>query len=92
LTDNLAPALGDLAALRKEAFELSERARAILDDLRPALVGRRVFRWGRVYQIDALRIDNGARVRCYGVTVSGAGKVGTRGFDLGTLDECEIIS
>lgn len=90
-TGNLAPAFTDLAALAAEIDTLRERANAILADIRPALIGQRVAKYGRTWQITQVQIWGSGRVTCYAVRVSKKGKVGTRSFDLGNLDQCEFI-
>lgn len=89
---NLGPAFSDLSAIAAEVEALRVRGRAILDDIRPALIGQRVRRYGREWQVCQVQIWGGGDVTCYGVRVSKKGKVGTRGFDLGLLAQCEFIS
>jgi hypothetical protein len=74
----------DCEHLRREAVE-------ILDGIRPALIGQRVYRYGRMWQIVTARVSSTGAITCYGVTVSRRGKVGTRGFDLGRLADCDFI-
>lgn len=90
-TGNAAPHFADLSAIAEEHRKLQERAREILDQIRPVLIGQRVRQWGRVWQICQVDVRANARVTCYGVTVSKTGKVGTRGFDLGLLENCEFL-
>lgn len=89
---NLAPALADLSGIAREARELHRRANDVLKDIRPALIGLRVRRYGREWQICQVDIRGNASLTCCGVTVSKRGKVGTRAFDLGRLEDCEFLA
>lgn len=91
-TGNLAPHFVDLLRIKGEVAELNRQATAIINDIRPALIGQRVVRFGRVYQICQVDVRRNAQPTCYGVTVSREGKVGSRGFDLGALEDCEFLS
>lgn len=90
-TGNMAPTFADLSRLATESMALSDEARMLLLNIRPALIGQRVRRFNRMWQIVQVDVRGNAQVTCYGVTVSRSGKVGTRGFDLGNLDGCEFI-
>lgn len=91
-TGNLAPAFAELSKLKDEVKTLNDKAKAIIEDVRPALIGQRVSRFGRIYEICQVDVRGSARPTCYGVTVSRDGKVGSRGFDLGALEDCEFLS
>lgn len=91
-TGNLTPHFADLSSISADVRALKDRADVILKDIRPALIGQRVFRYGRHWQIVQIQVNSGGEVSCYGVTVSRKGKVGTRGFDLGLLEHCDFMS
>src|SRR6202021_1851257 len=90
-TGNLAPSLSDLSGLAKDVRAIQDRARAILADIRPGLIGQRVRRFDRVWEIKQVQIWGGGDVTCYGVRGSKRGQGGTRGFDLGMLEQCESL-
>lgn len=90
-TGNLGPSFSDLSAIAAEVEALRVRGRAILADIRPALIGQRVRRYGHDWQISQVQLWAGGNVTCYGVRVSKKGRVGTRGFDLGLLEHCEFL-
>ncbi len=90
-TGNTGPLFSRLRDIAAECALLRREAHEILKDLNPVIIGRRVKRFGRVWQISQARIGNSGSVQCYGVTVSRKGKVGTRDFDLGNLSDCDFI-
>lgn len=89
---NLGPAFEELSAIANESATLNARATTVLDGIRDALIGQHVIQYGRRWQISQVQVWGSARVTCYGVTVSKKGKVGTRGFDLGLLENCRFVS
>ena len=91
-TGNLAPAFADLSGIAKQCADLNNRACVILNDIRPALLGQRVTRYGRLWEVSQVQVWANGRVTCYGVRVSKKGKVGTRGFSLGMLEDCKFIT
>jgi hypothetical protein len=81
-----------LDALRAHAASvdaIQEQVRNLWEDVAPLIVGLRVRRYGRIWQICSGNTYRGI-VHVYGVTVRGD-KIGTRGFSLGRLDECEVL-
>lgn len=88
---NLAPAFAELSQYRRDCACLTASAAKVLAEIRPALIGQRVRQFGRIWQIKQVDVRGNGVVSCYGVTVSKRGRVGTRGFDLGILEECEFI-
>lgn len=90
-TGNLSPSLCTLEQIAATSRKLREDAKRILDDIRPAIIGQRVRQYQRTWEICQVSIASSGDVICYGVTVSKRGKVGTRGFDLGRLQDCEFI-
>lgn len=89
---NMGQHFADLAELEKAQQEIRDSAREILDQIKPALIGQHVRQYGRLWQICQVDVRACAVVTCYGVTVSKTGKVGTRGFDLGMLSDCEFVN
>jgi hypothetical protein len=91
-TGNLAPALAELSRYAKEVDDIKRRANALLCDIGTGLVGQRVRRFdGRIWEICQVDWRYGS-VHCYGVSVSKRGKVGTRAFDLGKLEDCKFLT
>lgn len=91
-TGNLAPIFVDLSRLAFDSRQLHRKATEILNDIRPALLGQRVARYGRTWEICQVQVSLGGNVTCYGHAVNKRGKVGTRGFDLGSLEHCEFLA
>lgn len=88
---NLGPSFVELADLAAHCAVARRKAMNILDDIRPALIGQRVTRYGRTWEICQVQVGLSGHVTCYGVTVSKRGKVGRRGFDLGNLSHCDFV-
>jgi hypothetical protein len=89
--DNIAPTLQALAGMEAEIKKIKANAEVILDEIRPALIGLSVKKYGHKWQIVQARISLEGYIHVYGVRVSKAGKVGTRGYDLHRLSLCEVV-
>lgn len=90
-TGNAASALHELSQIAHRTRGERERAQLVLADILQHLIGTRVCRFGRVYEIAGARIGLDNTVDASGRTVSARGKVGTRQFSLGDLEECEFL-
>lgn len=92
-TAALLNAISDMKKFEKETDALRRRAIARLEEIRPLLIGRRLRRFGRIYQIprEGLYIDAYGALSCYGVTVSPKGAIGTRAFSIGRVALCELL-
>lgn len=78
-------ALAEIGELTEQTRALNLRARDRLDDVRHLLVGRRVFAFGRGYQISQVYISSSNQIAGSGVRVNTAGKPGTRELDIGSI-------
>jgi hypothetical protein len=88
---NTGPLFRRLDDIANDCSHLRREAQEILGDLKPVVIGQRVERHGRVYQIVDAHVGLSGNVVAYGVTVNRKGKVGSRGFDLGNLVDCKFI-
>jgi hypothetical protein len=86
----LASGLADLDEVWDLACRLRARASLRLDEIRPLLIGRRVERYRRVWQITQVNVSISAGINVGGVTVR-KNKIGTRVFDLGLLHNCKLL-
>lgn len=83
-------ALAGLFALEDEAELAHKRVASALEGARVLLFGAHVLRYGKKYQITALRAYRGI-VHAYGVRIYD-GRIGVRDYDLNDFRDCEIIN
>lgn len=90
---NTSPMLRKLSQIGRLANRLNDRAQEILDEIGPTLIGQQVIRYGRRYQIMQKPRVHGGHLEVYGVPVNRkTGIVGTRGYSLGKLEDCEFVT
>lgn len=89
--NNSRSALQEIADLKRQGDDLRKRAEAILEGVHSAIIGTRVRRYGRLWQISQARISIAGGVDVYGVRVNKKGQPGTRGYHLGLLQHCEPV-
>ena len=88
-------AIADLALTFDEMKKLESCATALLDAIKPLLIGKRVKLHGHIYQITQVRVHfdhiSASLISCYGVRVRGD-KIGTRGYALYGFDPTKLLS
>lgn len=87
-----ANAYAALSAIAQKSAELRQEAETILSAIDERVIGQRVRAFGHIYEVCTARIHPNGGVRCYGVRVNKKGEVGSRGYDIGMLEDCEFLT